>query len=77
MNKKNIKDKIFIIISLVVYMIITFIITMHHENWRDEAQSFMIAQNLSFVDIFKQLKYEGHPFVFYYLVKIFTILGFE
>lgn len=76
MEKKNIKDKIFVIISLIAYVGITFVITMFHENWRDEAQSFMIAKNLSFIDIFKQLKYEGHPFVFYYVVRIFTLLGF-
>lgn len=77
MNKKNIRDKIFILVSLAVYMVITFIITMYHENWRDEAQSWMIAKNLSFVDIFKQLKYEGHPFIFYYIIHIFAELGFE
>ena len=77
MEKKNLKDKIFVIVSLIAYMVITFIITIHHENWRDEAQSFLIAKNLSFFDIFKQLKYEGHPFVFYYIVKLFTLLGFE
>ena len=76
MEKKNIKDKIFVIVSLIAYIGITFVITMLHENWRDEAQSFMIAKSLSFIDIFKQLKYEGHPFVFYYVVRIFTLLGF-
>ena len=77
MEKKNIKDKVFVIVSLVLYIGLTFVITMFHENWRDEAQSFMIAKSLSFTDIFKQLKYEGHPFVFYYIVKIFTLFGCE
>ena len=45
---------------MTIYLIISFIIIILHEAWRDEAQSWLIARDLSFIDILKQMKFEGH-----------------
>ena len=38
------------------YILITFIITVFfHENWRDEAQAWMIARDLDFMGILNQM----------------------
>ena len=68
-NKKN-------CILLSIYAIITFVTILFHENWRDEAQSWLIAKNLGFIDIFKQMKYEGHPCLWHYIIAPFAKLGF-
>ena len=72
--KKN-KDNIFIVISFLAFSIITAIITFLHEPWRDEAQSWLIARDLSIVEIVKQMKYEGHPCLWHFFIAIFAKLG--
>ena len=63
-------------ILLLIYVIITFIITINHEPWRDEAQSWLIAKNLNIIDIIKQMKYEGHPCLWHLFLYPFTRLNF-
>lgn len=65
----------FEIIVLVLYTILISVIAFFHEPSLDEAQSFLIARNLNFLDIIKQLKYEGHPFLWYYMIAPFVKLG--
>ncbi len=46
--KKNKK-----IIALALYMIITFILILYHENWRDEAQSWLISRDCNIFELFR------------------------
>ena len=61
----------------VVYAAILIVVAFHHELWRDEAQSWLIAKNLNFIKIIGQLKYEAHPFLWYYLLRVFSIFGLK
>lgn len=49
---------------------------LHHEMWRDELQSWLIAKDSSSImDLFKNLRYEGHPALWHsclYLITRFT-----
>lgn len=72
--KEYIKKNKFNIIITVIYAIITLVIIMYHENWRDEAQSWLIARELGLIDIFKQMKYEGHPALWYLILAPFAKL---
>ena len=74
--KDFLKKNWFNICILFIYSLITLILVMFHENWRDEAQSWLIARDLNFIDIFKQMKYEGHPCLWHYIVAPFAKLGF-
>lgn len=74
--KKN-KEKIFIIFFTLLYAIITAILAFHHENWRDENQVWLLCKNLSITDLLVQLKYEGHPIVWFALIFPFAKLGFS
>lgn len=74
--KEYIKKNKFNISIMLGYMILSFVIMLFHEQWRDEAQSWLIARDLGFLDIIKQMKYEGHPFLWYYILAIFAKLGF-
>ena len=75
--KKEKKNKIINLIVFILYAIFLIIMALHHEQWRDEAQSWLIAKNLSFIKIISQLKYEAHPFMWYYLLRIFSLLGLK
>jgi len=53
------------------YFVLTFLfvcglIIVNHEMWRDELQAWLIAVNSSSIlDMFHNLKYEGHPYLWY------------
>ena len=47
-----------------------------HESYRDEAQAWLIARDTGPLSVFKVLSYEGHPFLWYYLLMPFAKLGF-
>ncbi|WP_307972210.1 hypothetical protein [uncultured Brachyspira sp.] len=65
--------KYILFISYIVYILIGII---HHEPWRDEGQAWLIAIDLSFLDIFLNTGWEGHPFLFHFIIKPFTFLPF-
>ncbi len=47
--KKNKKGIIF-----ALYAIITFVLIFFHENWRDEAQAWLIAKNCNIIELFRR-----------------------
>lgn len=63
-------------IILIVFAVATFLIGLTHEAWLDEAQSWLTARDCSFFDImFTRCSYEGTPFLFFYILKIFILFG--
>ncbi len=49
---------------------------LHHESWADEAQSWLLAKDLSLPELFKTLPSEGHPPLWYLILFPFAKLGF-
>ena len=43
--------------------------------WRDEAQKWLISEHMSFSNFISITRYEGHPFLFYAILSIFSKLG--
>ena len=68
-NKKN-------LVIFIIYSSITLGIIIYHENWRDEAQAWLIARDLNFNGIVSQMKYEGHFLLWYLILMPFAKLGF-
>ena len=57
---------------LLLYIILVFIVGYHHEPWGDEAQCWLIARDNSFLNIFfNNTKYEGHPFLWFFIERMF------
>jgi len=81
-NQKNIDKKFqklnnfFIYITLIIYLIVTLYILFHHEPWRDEAQSWLLARDLKVFGLYKQMMYEGHPFLWHLILMPFAKLNF-
>ena len=74
MNSK--KTKIKNIIYILIYSILIISIGMLHEPWSDEAQSWLIARDANFHDIFfKYASYEGCFPLWICILKFFIILG--
>ncbi len=62
-------------IILSIYIILITYISLHHEFTQDETQSWLIARDLNPIDIIKQMKWEGHSFLWHYLLLPFAKLG--
>ena len=67
-------NKTFILIML-LYTIITIPLLINHEPWRDEAQAWLIGRDLSIINIFKQMYYEGHPCLWNLILSFFAKLN--
>lgn len=52
-----------------IYICITLTGLLFHEIWRDEWQAILLARGLSFAGLVGQLKYEGHPLLWYLIIK--------
>lgn len=60
---------------LAVYAVITFITLRHHELWRDEALTWVVARDSSIVELFRVVALEGHLSLWYLLLMPFAKLG--
>ena len=52
----------------IIYIIIILIIATNHECCEDDTQSWLIARDLNLIEIIKEMKYEGHSFLWYYII---------
>lgn len=68
------KNKKFL--AFAVYLIITLVLMSFHENWRDEAQAWLIARDCNLLELFNEMKYEGHFLLWYLILMPFAKLGF-
>ncbi|MDP4120595.1 MAG: hypothetical protein Q8876_06030 [Bacillota bacterium] len=59
----------------IVFTLYSLYALLHHAPWRDEAQSWLLLRDLSFPQMFAQLKYEGHPILWYAMVFPLVKLG--
>ncbi len=75
--KKFLKKNIFSILILLVYAVLLIIGLLNHEFWRDELQAWTIARDLSIVDIFKQMRWEGHSCLWHLIIAIPAKLDFS
>ena len=69
------KQKIVSIIVTACYFLLHLYVVLNHECWRDESQAWLIAKNLSYIDIFKELCVEGHPCLWFMIIAPFAKLG--
>lgn len=74
--KKSVKNNLINLIIIILYALITFFIMLHHEPWRDEAQAWLLAKDLSFTNILEFSRYEGHPMLWHLILMPFAKLGF-
>ena len=71
--KNWIKDhKEFIVFLL--YAGLTFSLLFFHENWRDEAQAWLIARDCTIPELIDEMKYEGHFLVWYLILMPFALV---
>ena len=70
-GKKNLIN----IVVLVLYAVLLFMIMGRHEPFRDEAQQWLLARDLSVPALIRQMSYEGHPCLWYLILMPFAKAG--
>lgn len=60
---------------LLVYLVAQIYFALHHEAWRDESQAWVLARNSSFAEILSLCASEGHPCLWFFILKFCQMLG--
>tara|TARA_R110002126_G_scaffold157104_1_gene304597 strand:+ start:23690 stop:25189 length:1500 start_codon:yes stop_codon:yes gene_type:complete len=61
------------LIATLLFFIVSFIGVYFHELWMDESHHFLLSRDSdSFLDLFKNTRYDGHPILWNYLVYLIT-----
>lgn len=61
---------------VILYAVLSLIITLYHEAWRDEAQAWLIARDCpNLLSMFKLMGYEGTPALWHLILYPFAKLG--
>lgn len=68
-------NRFFAFLFFIIYLGIIIIVSSYHEAWEDESQAWLIARDLNFLDIIKQMRFEGHSFLWYYILAIVVKIG--
>lgn len=64
------------IVIFFLWLILVIFLFLRHENWRDEAQAWLLARDLDFLELIDQMKYEGHPCLWQLVLMPFAKFGF-
>ena len=73
--KNIIKDNYINILITLVYFLIHLFLLSRHELWRDEAQAYSLVKHSSLIELFKYLRIEGHPFLWFIYIFPFAKSG--
>lgn len=68
-------NKAVLVVLFAAYLLFNGILLILHEPWRDEANVWLMARELSPVTLFREIKYQGHPCLWYLLVMPFAKAG--
>jgi hypothetical protein len=60
---------------LAIFAIATLYVTVHHEPWRDEADSWLVVRDASIVELFHWTRNVGTPALWQLLLKPLVVLG--
>ena len=64
-----------LICAFAAVLILNLVLTIRHEMWCDEAQAWLLARDMGPLSIFSKLSYEGHPFLWFYILMPFAKAG--
>lgn len=77
LKRNNIpKNEIINIVITLVFFILNIILLQYHETWLDEIQAWGIAKSHNVFEIYSLCKIEGHPMMWYLILRPFALLGF-
>lgn len=72
---RNDREVIPYVLFFAILIVFNFVLMFRHEAWRDEAQAWLMARQLSPVTLLNELSYEGHPFLWFVVLMPFAKAG--
>ena len=60
---------------IMLYFLINLLFLIRHEPYRDESNVWLMAKNLSPIELIREIHYQGHPCLWYLLVMPFAKIG--
>lgn len=70
------KNKIFNIIIITCFFVVSFIVIQFHEPWADEAHAWLFARDASVIQLLTKYAHsDGHPILWHLILKFFIFLG--
>ena len=69
------KKKSILLITFFLFITVLSVMFFHHENWRDEAQAYLLCRDMNLYELFKNIPYEGHPILYYLFLYPIVKLG--
>lgn len=60
-----------------LYVVWNIILLIHHQLWRDEMNVWLMGRDLSPLQLIQELRFQGHPALWYYFIMLFAKLGFS
>ena len=77
MKKENLKKNNYLLTGIFIsYLVFNAVLLLRHEMWRDEINVWLMGRDLSVVELFREIKYQGHPCLWYLLIMPFAKMGF-
>ncbi len=58
---------------LLLWCAISLALLAHHEPWRDEVRAWILAATLNPWQLLNAMQYDGHPILWHYWLKLFTV----
>lgn len=75
-REQNLKKENRILLCIfLLYIVFNLYLLLVHEMWRDEINVWLMGRDLSVIQLFQELKYQGHPCLWYLLIMPFAKLG--
>lgn len=69
-------ERTFALLTIVLFTALASLLASFHEPWHDELQAWRIAiDSRNLVDLAQNLRYEGHPMLFYLLLRAVGMLS--
>ena len=76
MKRESIKKgNYFLVCIFVLYLVFNAVLLWRHEMWRDEINVWLMGRDLSIAELFREIKYQGHPCLWYLLIMPFAKIG--
>jgi hypothetical protein len=66
----------FVAISSCIYAALTLFMVLHHAPWRDEADAWLAARDMTLAQLWPWMHYAGTPALWYLILMPFAKLGF-
>lgn len=68
-------EYILMTVAFLAYLVFNGVLLARHDLWRDEANVWLMAKELSPLGLLKEIKYQGHPCLWYLFVMPFAKAG--